>query len=156
MFGYQLIVTLTEFWKNLHGVCGTLYWKWLVKLSKSLTENETDPIYGLTEYEQSHDKTNKMTAPNEDSDQPRHPPSLIRMPRLIWDQPGHPPNLIRVFAVRSMGRSGPKVSSCREQRFWSDWADAQADLSLRWAHAHFVGFVMSRLILLLFRCHSLS
>ena len=28
---------------------------------------------------------------------------------------------------------------------WSDWADAQADLSLRWAHSHFVGFVMSRL-----------
>ena len=25
---------------------------------------------------------------------------------------------------------------------WSDWADAQADLSLRWAHTHFVGFVM--------------
>ena len=28
---------------------------------------------------------------------------------------------------------------------WSDWADAQADPSLRWAHSHFVGFVMSRL-----------
>ena len=24
-----------------------------------------------------------------------------------------------------------------------DWADAQADLSLRWVHSHFVGFVMS-------------
>ena len=23
---------------------------------------------------------------------------------------------------------------------WSDWADAHADLSLRWAHTHFVGF----------------
>ena len=28
---------------------------------------------------------------------------------------------------------------------WSDWADAQADLSLCWAHSHFVGFVMRRL-----------
>ena len=28
-------------------------------------------------------------------------------------------------------------------RLWSDWADAQADLSLHWAHSHFVGFVMS-------------
>ena len=28
---------------------------------------------------------------------------------------------------------------------WSDWADAQADLSLRWAHSHFAGFVMRRL-----------
>ena len=28
---------------------------------------------------------------------------------------------------------------------WSDCADAQADLSLRWVHSHFVGFVMSQL-----------
>ena len=34
-----------------------------------------------------------------------------------------------------------KVSSCRRRRHWSDWAD----LSLRWGHTHFVGFVMSRL-----------
>ena len=27
-----------------------------------------------------------------------------------------------------------------------DWADAQADLSPRWVHTHFVGFVMSQLI----------
>ena len=51
-----------------------------------------------------HDKTNKMTcAPSEDSDQPRHPPSLIR-----------------VFAVRSMGSWRPKVSSCGQRRPWSD------------------------------------
>ena len=31
---------------------------------------------------------------------------------------------------------------------WSDWAYAQADLSLRWAHNHIVGFVMKWLILL--------
>ena len=29
---------------------------------------------------------------------------------------------------------------------WSDWADAQADLSLRWAPTHFVGFVTRQLI----------
>ena len=29
---------------------------------------------------------------------------------------------------------------------WSDWVDAQADLSLRWAHTRFAGFVASRLI----------
>ena len=29
-------------------------------------------------------------------------------------------------------------------RLLSDWAEAQADLSLRWAHSHFVGFVMRR------------
>ena len=26
----------------------------------------------------------------------------------------------------------------------TDWADAQVDLSLQWAHNHIVGFVMSR------------
>ena len=31
----------------------------------------------------------------------------------------------------------------RQRWLWSDWADAQADLSLRWAHTHFVCFVMS-------------
>ena len=63
------------------------------------------------------------------------------------DQPGHPPSLIRVFAVRSMGSLGPKLSSCGQWRLWSDWADAQADQSLRWVLSHIVGFVMSRLIL---------
>ena len=39
-------------------------------------------------YETTRDKTNKIAcAPSENS-----------------DQPGHPPSLIRVFAVRSMGR----------------------------------------------------
>ena len=65
------------------------------------------------------------------------------------DQPGHPPSLIRVFAVRSMGSEGPSVSSCAQRRLWSDSADAEADLSLRWAHTHFVGFVTSRLIFLM-------
>ena len=27
-----------------------------------------------------------------------------------------------------------------QRRLWSDWADAQADLSLRWANTPFVGF----------------
>ena len=56
------------------------------------------------------------------------------------DQYGHPPSLIRVFAVRSMGSSGPKLSSCGQWRLWSEWADAQADLSLRWAHMPFCSF----------------
>ena len=47
--------------------------------------------------------------------------------------PGHLPSLIRVFAVHSMGSQGPKLhhADCKD---WSDWADAQADLSLRWGH----------------------
>ena len=32
-----------------------------------------------------------------------------------------------------------------QRRLLSDWVDARADLSLCWAHSHFVGFVMRRL-----------
>ena len=46
-------------------------------------------------FEPSHDKTNTMIfVPSEDS-----------------DQPGHPPSLIRVFALRSMGNLGPNSAS---------------------------------------------
>ena len=68
------------------------------------------------------------------------------------DQPGHPPSLIRVFPVRLMGslaffmRTAKTLIRLGGCSLWSDWADAQADLSLRWAHSHLVGFVMSRLI----------
>ena len=62
------------------------------------------------------------------------------------DQPGHPPSLIRVFAVRMKKAWVLSYPLSVQRRRWSDWADAQADLSLRWAHSHFVGFVMSRLI----------
>ena len=59
------------------------------------------------------------------------------------DQPGHPPSLIRVFAVRMKKPWILSYPMSAQRRLWSDWADAQADLSLRWAHTHFVGFVMS-------------
>ena len=45
-----------------------------------------------------------------------------------------------VFAVCSMGSQGPKLSSCRQRRLWSDWTDAQTDLSLRWAYMSFCWF----------------
>ena len=61
------------------------------------------------------------------------------------DQPGHPLSLIRVFAVRMKKARVLSYPLSAQQRLWSDLADAQADLSLRWTHSHFVGFVMSRL-----------
>ena len=57
-----------------------------------------------------------------------------RMPRLIWVFAGRPPSLIRVFAVRMMKAWTLSYPLSTQQRLWSDWADAQADLSLRWAH----------------------
>ena len=69
-------------------------------------------------------------APSEDSDQPEHPPSLIR-----------------VFAVRSVVHVAKDPSFLHaDSKDWSDWADAQADLSLRWAHSQCVGCVTRRLI----------
>ena len=62
------------------------------------------------------------------------------------DQPGHPPSLNRAFAVRMEKDWVLNYPLGAQRRLWSDWADAQADLSLRWAHNHIVGFVMRRLI----------
>ena len=86
------------------------------------------------DYNMCRDITNKQSdcAPSEDS-----------------YQPGHPSSLIRVFAVRMKKYWVLSYPLSAQRRLWSDWADAQADLSLRWAHTHFVGFVMSRLVLLI-------
>ena len=80
-------------------------------------------------YEPRHDKNQQSDcAPSEDS-----------------DQPGYPPIRFRVFAVRMKKAGVLSYPLSAQRRLWLDWADAQADLSLRWAHSHFVGFVMSRL-----------
>ena len=71
-----------------------------------------------------HDKTNRMAcAPSKDS-----------------DQPGHLPSLIRVFTVRMKKAWVLSYPLSAQRRLWSDWADAQADLSLRWAHMPFCWF----------------
>ena len=46
------------------------------------------------------------------------------------DQPRHPPSLIRLFTNRLKGSEGCKLPPCGQRRLCSDWADAQADLSL--------------------------
>ena len=61
------------------------------------------------------------------------------------DQPGHPPSLIRVFAVHMKKARVLSYPLSAQWRLWSDWADAQVDLSLCWAHSHFAGFVMKQL-----------
>ena len=72
-----------------------------------------------------HDKTNKMSVPSEDSDQPGHP--------------------LRVFPVSMKKAWVLSYPLSAQWRLWSDWVDAQADLNLHWVHTYFVGFVMSRL-----------
>ena len=56
------------------------------------------------------------------------------------DQPGQPPSLIRVFAVRMKKAWVLSYPLSAQRRLWSDWADTQADLSLRWAHMPFCWF----------------
>ena len=67
-------------------------------------------------------------APSEDSDQPGHL---------------HLPSLIRVFAGHMKKHWVLSYPLSAQQRLWSDWADTQTDLSLRWAHSHIVCFVLS-------------
>ena len=91
--------------------------------------HDTCDQYATNIIEPPHDKTNKMAcASSEDS-----------------NQPGHPPSLIIVFAVRMKKAGILTYPLSAQRRLWSDWGDAQADLSLRWAHSHFVCFVMRRL-----------
>ena len=54
-----------------------------------------------------------------------------------------PPSLIRVFAVRMKKAWVLSYPQSAQRRLGLDWANAQADPSLHWAHTHFVGFVMS-------------
>ena len=86
-----------------------------------------DVVFGVCfpfPFEPPHDKTNKMAcAPSEDT-----------------DQPGHPPSLIRVFAVRMKKAWFLSYPLSAQRRHCEDWADAQADPSLRWAHMQFRWF----------------
>ena len=76
--------------------------------------------------EPEHDKTNTVScASSEDS-----------------DQPGHRHSLIRVFDVRSVGSYGPQVTACDQRRLWSDWADARLIWVFGGRTGHFVGFVV--------------
>ena len=55
------------------------------------------------------------------------------------DQPAHPRSLIRVFTVRLKTLWILDYPQRALRRLWSDSADAQVDLSLRWAHRQFCG-----------------
>ena len=72
----------------------------------------------LISYEPQREKTYLVTCePNEDSNQPAHPRCLIR-----------------VFVVRMKKLCILAYPKCGQWRFWSDCANAQADLNLRWPH----------------------
>ena len=64
------------------------------------------------------------------------------------DQPEHLPSLIRVFAVCMKKAWVLSYPLGTQRRCWSDWADAQADLSLRRAH---IPLVVLRLFFFLYK-----
>ena len=66
------------------------------------------------------------------------------MPSEDSDQPGHPPSLIRVFPVCMMKAWVLSYRLSTQQRLWSDWVDAR----LTWV------FAGCTLILLILSCHS--
>ena len=81
----------------------------------------------ITTNELRHNKTNKMSV--------RLAKTQISLGIcLVWSESS-------LFAWRNLG-SLRSYSLSALQRLWSDWGDAQADLSFCWAHTHFVGFVM--------------
>ena len=89
-------------------------------------------------------KTNKMAcAPSEDSDQPGHLPSLIRVfavhMKKAWvlRYPLSPQRRLAVHMKKARVLSYPLSA---QRRLWSDWADAQADLNLRRAPMPFCWF----------------
>ena len=88
---------------------------------KSKEQNRTVQMNRVRPNELPHDKTNKMIcAPSEDSDQPGH--------------------LIRVFTVRMKKACVLSYPLSAQRRLWSDWVDAQADLSHQWMHRSFCWF----------------
>ena len=101
-----------------------LIYDMMVKIKNEFFEKRRENIWAALCQNQQND-----CAPSEDS-----------------DQSGHPPWLIRVIAVRMKKAWTLSYPLSVQRGLWSDWADAQADLSLRWAHIHFVCFVMRRLI----------
>ena len=90
-------------------------WKCTLKIHKKIAIRIR---LAFPSFERQRVRTYLLTyAPNEDSDQLAHSRSLIRV------------FVVRMKKVWILGY--PK---CAQWRFWSDCANAQADLNLRWAH----------------------
>ena len=98
----------------------------LFRVNKSLSLKGVDYTGGETN-EPAHDKTyNRTCATSEDSDQPAHPRSLIR-----------------VFADRMCLLQPPGYPKRDKRKPLSHWMDVQADLSLCWSHRSYYRFCLA-------------
>ena len=105
-------------WQRKHNLCILQHSKLSDVSSKIASDISFMNLisWSLLTNEPPHDKTNKMAcALSEDSDQPGHPPSPIS-------------------SLSAWIKLGFLATHWAHSEDWSDWADAQADLSLRWAH----------------------
>ena len=102
------------------GVCVSFNYSYVWEVCRFLPQRQT-MIYSLQQnWAATWQNQQSDCAPSEDS-----------------DQPGHPPSLIRVFTVRMKKAWVLSYPLSAQRRLWSDLADAQADLSLHWEHTHF-------------------
>ena len=119
-FTYINILVILTVWEN--SKCSENCEDW--NAAKLLNWSRNVAAFLSLTNESPQDKANIMaSAPSEDS-----------------DQPGHPPGLTRLVAVRMKKPWVLSYPLSVQGRLWSDWADAQADLSLLWAHMPFRWF----------------
>ena len=57
------------------------------------------------------------------------------------NQPVHPSSMARVLVHPSLDSPEAVEGTCVQRRLWSDCADAQADLSLRWSRKSYCRFI---------------
>ena len=58
----------------------------------------------------------------------------------VSDQFVHPPCIAGVFVYSSLDSLDAVDGTCDQRRLWSDYAEAQANLSLRWSHKSYCRF----------------
>ena len=75
-----------------------------------------------------HDKTSKMAVL-------RVKTQISLGVRPVWSESS-------LSARRNLGPLATHWAHSAQRRLWFDWADTQADVSLRWAHTYFIGFDM--------------
>ena len=61
-------------------------------------------------------------------------PTIRRVTSKLSDQPVYPPSTARILVYSSLDSLDSVEGTLDKRRHWSDCADAQADLSLRWSH----------------------
>ena len=104
-----------------------VFWEILITsvMYFSLTVSSSNIFWGITAtWAASWQNQQNQCAPSEDSDQPGHPPSLIRVFAVRMKKPW-----VLIYPLSAQRRLWFCLGS-EQQRCWSDCTDVQADLGL--------------------------